>query len=600
MSALLNPRAIIDARPVNLRELFERHEFVIPEYQRDFVWKDTHVRQLWSDLKDLYAKCTKSDKIVTSPEGYFLGAMVTLQPDERVSQLQVIDGQQRLTTLTCLAVVLLDHIPPKWRRELSACVRSLESIISVVKGAKEYCRVTLPSKDLAAFFQETTIKAQDASARKRYWTKDPLAQTLLAPSKSPASRIAAAINILEVEVGDFLSAAKRRQKERLCALSTVITDCLIVLLIQANSSSTAYDLFEGLNYRGMPLNQADLVKNEVLKAAGSSADEDKVVENWNEVKGSLSAHDLLSLPDFLHYSYLSRHGFIRANKLFESVCGLVSSEQKPVEYTADLKTDAEALERLVKGDSTLWSVQTNEQLRDLHEVLNIKMAYIPLMAAVDKHGNKPKEFGKFVTAIINFVFRYMKIMDGDVGALAKIMELSACAIRKGDSVTKLQATLKAHAPDDRFKSDFKTFSANNAKIGYYIVRAIETPRLSGTAALPHGESQHLEHIMPKAPTKRDWSAAHTAKKNSPESYRKLIWRIGNLLPLPRDINSAIQNKPIAWKIRNSSGKSYNDADLQSPKEVALFLDDAGDWTEESIESRQADIADKLATKAWPL
>jgi hypothetical protein len=600
MSSLLNPRAIIQARPVNVRELFEQNEFVIPEYQRDYVWKDTHVRQLWADICDHYPKCTKGDKVVTSPEGYFLGAMVALQPDAKSSHLQVIDGQQRLTTLTCLAVVLLDQIPSKWRKELNACVRSLQSIVSVVKGTKEYCRVTLPSKDLAHYFFETTINTGDASTRSRYWSSDPLAKRLLANSKSPASRIAATIDLLEDEVKLFLNAAKRRRKDRLRSLSTLITDCLVVLLIEADSSSTAYDLFEGLNYRGMPLNQADLVKNEVIKAAGSAAEKEKVTENWSDLKSSLSTHDLLSLPDFLHYSYLSRHGFIRANKLFESVCNLVSRTPKPVDYTAELVADAEALEKLIKGDSTLWSVQTNENLRDLHEVLNIKMAYIPLIAAVHKHGSNPAVFAKFVSAILNFVFRYMKIMDGDVGALAKFMQASAQAIRKGDSAAKVQAYFKTHAPDDQFKSEFKSFSANNAKIGYYIVRAIETPRLSGTVALPHGESQHLEHIMPKAPTKRHWPSAYAARKSSPEFYRKTIWRIGNLLPLPRDINSAIQNKAISWKIRNPSGKSYNASDLQSPKEVELFLNSADEWTEESIDRRQAEIAEKLITKAWPL
>lgn len=600
MSTLLSPKAIIDATPVNVRQLFESREFAIPDYQRDYVWKDPHVLQLWNDLKDLYGRCTVRDELVSSPEGYFLGAMVALESDESPTRLQVIDGQQRLTTLTCLAVVLLEQIPAKFRKELSPCIRSLQSIISTVKGNKEYCRISLPSNELRTFLQQTTIKCKSKADRIRYWTTDPVAKTLLASNKLPASRIVAALELLEVEITNFLKNAKRKHKDRLRSLCAIISDCLVVLLIQVKSSATAYDLFEGLNYRGMPLNQADLVKNEVIKAANSDADKEKVTDNWNEAKASLSAHDLLSLPDFLHYSYLSRYEFIRAKDLFQSVSSLVAGKVGPVQYSDEVRQDAQALEKLIKGDSTLWDVQTLERLRDLHEVLNIKMAYIPLMAAFRKHASNATVFGQFISAVVNFVFRFMKVLEGDVATLARIMQEAAEKVRDGESVAKLRAFLKTYAPDDEFKSEFKTFSAANAKIGYYIVRSIETPLLSGTAALPHGDAQHLEHIMPKAPTKKHWPSALAAKALNRERYRKTIWRIGNLLPLPRDINAAIQNKPISWKIKNPSGKSYDDADLVSPGEISKFLNGAGEWTEESIDKRQADISERLITKAWPL
>jgi hypothetical protein len=87
--------------------------------------------------------------------------------------------------------------------------------------------------------------------------------------------------------------------------------------------------------------------------------------------------------------------------------------------------------------------------------------------------------------------------------------------------------------------------------------------------------------------------------NAIDNYRNLIWRIGNLLPLPRDINSSIKNKGIHEKISNTAGKDYMSTTLKSPREVRDFLVD-NCWNERSIEKRQNDLAENYAVKAWPL
>lgn len=597
MNLLINPKAIIDATPLNLSQLLSPHEFIIPDYQRDYVWKEPQVKQIWHDIKDLYQRSTKRDEIIDHPEGYFLGSMVAIESPDQPNALEIVDGQQRLTTLTCLAIVLLDQVNTRWISELRATMRTLEPLVGIPKSGKEYCRITFPDSEINDFFENSTIKFR-GSDRRNFWETDPTVKALLLNSKSPASRVAACINYFENEVKLFIKISKHKKK-RIQSLSILISECLVFLLIRAKSTGTAYDLFEGLNYRGMPLSQSDLVKNIVIKESRSDSDKKNVVEIWNEVKISLSEHDLLSLPDFLHYSFLSRHEFLRAKKLFEGISQKICSGYNTVAFSRELLEDASALEKLIKGDTTLWCQKTNDSLRDLHEVLNIKLAYIPLLAAFRKHSRNSYAFLKHVSAIINFVFRYMKIMDGDVGGLAQIMYESAKKINSGENVSKLMAFLKDNAPDARFKTEFKNYSVGSAKLGYYIVSCIELPRLSGTSPLNHGESQHLEHIMPKAPTLTHWPDAHRAKKSSPESYHKTIWSIGNLLPLPRDINSAIQNKPISFKIRNGIGKSYEKCDLQSPKEVEGFLD-SGKWTEKSIQDRQNDLAENHILNAWPL
>ena len=596
MSYIIEPKLIIDANPLNLNQLLQPNNFIIPEYQRDYVWKEPQVKQIWNDIKDLYCRSTERDVIVNRPEGYFLGSMVAIDSSDQPNTLEIVDGQQRLTTLTCLVVVLLEQVNSRWASELKATIRTLDPLVCITRSNKEYCRIKFPVAEINHFFENSTIRFRGV-ARRNFWETDPAAMALLSNSKSPASRLEACIKYFEQEVTLFLSKTKQKKK-RIQVLSTLISECLIFLLIRAKSTGTAHDLFEGLNYRGMPLGQSDLVKNVVIKAARSDSDKHTVIQLWNEVKISLSEHEI-GLSDFLHYSFLSRHEFIRANKLFDSISNKLGSGYCSVKFSQELQDDANALEKLIKGDSSAWCQRTNDTLIDLYKVLNIKLAYIPLIAAFRKHSKNKTQFQKYVSAIINFVFRYMKIMDGDVGALAQIMHESAKKINSDENASELRVFLKDNAPDDRFKTEFKNYFVGSAKLGYYIVSCIELPRLSGTSPLKHGESQHLEHIMPKTPSSRNWPDAHRSKKTNPESYLRTIWSIGNLLPLPRDINSSIQNKPIASKIRNGTAKSYEKCDLQSPKEVERFLD-SGEWTEKSIQERQNDLAENHILNAWPL
>ena len=99
--------------------------------------------------------------------------------------------------------------------------------------------------------------------------------------------------------------------------------------------------------------------------------------------------------------------------------------------------------------------------------------------------------------------------------------------------------------------------------------------------------------MPKTPRSTNWPEAAALKRDQLESFKDYVWRIGNLLPLPREINCSIRNGAIADKITR-----YNDSNLLSPKEVQGYLKDAK-WTLESISERQRALA-PLALRAWAL
>lgn len=98
----------------------------------------------------------------------------------------------------------------------------------------------------------------------------------------------------------------------------------MILRITAHSHSNAYSIFESLNNRGIKLSQADLIKNVLLKEA-LPTELEEIVDNWASAREDVDSSEVVTLPEFLHYSYLSRYSKVKANELFENVKSLVSS-----------------------------------------------------------------------------------------------------------------------------------------------------------------------------------------------------------------------------------------------------------------------------------
>jgi hypothetical protein len=601
MPTFVNPKHVVESDPLVISELLRNRNYIVPAYQRDYVWKDQQVKDLWSDIVEHFNKFTDNENLKRDIKAYFLGSMVVVKGGEG-DKLEVIDGQQRLTTVTCVVSVLLEELnnvstPDD---EILGLRSQMEDMLASYSGGDWVPRLSLADTKTNGFLFKSCKIHKRQEDRNTYWDTDSDAKNLLQKKKSAAARIKASICIIHNALHLFLSEAEEGKRiKRLKSICSIVAECMVVLLIEAQSISAAYELFESLNYRGMPLAQSDLIKNEVLKSATSEEDRQEVLDNWTNLKESLETHDLLMLPDFLHYSFLSRYQLIKATLLFRSVCDSVGSLGS-TKYTSETLEDAKNLEKLVVGDSINWKETPNNSLSDLHKVLNIKLTYISLLAAVRSSGSDKDNFDKYVQVIINFAFRFMKVLEADVSQYASIMHEIAKMISTGESPEDVAIKLKSYASDSSCIEKFKVLSVNTAKLGYYIVYRLECPRLSGTLPLKHGEEQHLEHIMPKGPSVTQWPDAKALKASDADKFNDFLWRIGNLLPLPQDINCHIKNKKISYKIDNSSGKSYRSSDLVSPKEIETFLDASGNWTPETIAARQNDLAIKHFVNAWPL
>lgn len=596
----VSPNSVVQSKSYNIKDLTSKSTYEIPQYQRDYVWKDKQVEQLWDDLFSHYKKNTDLEEIKADPEAYFLGAMVILKNDDNELN-EVVDGQQRLTTFLCMAAVLLSKLYESdfsETSEVKGVRQNLEKMLYSYDGDKYEVNVRLADNVAYNFFKKSIVDFNTKDERDEFFKIEQDEGRVR--KGSSAELIKSTFEVSYAKVNGFLEGCEplEERKTRLVSLIKVFYECLIVLRIDATSHEMAYDLFESLNFRGMPLNQADLIKNELLKKSSESARE-HVVESWAYLKEVVSPIGNINLPDFLHFSYISRYEYISASSLFKRVKEKLSSGVAASEFIDGVYQDACSFDRLVNIDGE-WSEKTKDMLNDIHGALQIKMLYPALIAGEQSIGKK-EDFEKYVFKCLSFGFRYFKVIDATVAQMANACSKIAIDIRTKGVVEEAFDDARKDASDATFVEAFKSYRVSQSKMGYFVVYYLEKFMMQGSGALPvaHGADQHLEHILPVQPKKSCWEEMYKLKEQDAESFRHLCWKIGNLLALPHEINQSIKNSSINDKISGVNGKGYKDTVLKMPKEVSRFLD-GGQWNEKSINDRQLYIAENYVTKAWPL
>lgn len=222
----------MEARPCQIVEFFDgTKQMMVPLFQRPYEWEEKHWRELWEDLLEQYER-QESETIAP----HFTGAIVTAPAKSNpvgVSKYLVIDGQQRMTTvsiLICAIRSLLDPATPKYRKLSKLLVNEDDEDL-------DYYKLLPTQPDRLAF------------------------QQLIALDPVPETRFAQAFDFFRKKIQGTDSDGNAIQVEKL--IETVQTR-LTVVAIHLSNSDDPYLIFESLNAKGAPLTQADLIRNYLL------------------------------------------------------------------------------------------------------------------------------------------------------------------------------------------------------------------------------------------------------------------------------------------------------------------------------------------------
>ena len=242
----------MDARPRTLTELFQGdRQFRIPLYQRSYVWDmDRQWEPLWEDVARTAERTMSSS--TGSPVPHFLGAIVVSQVPQPTGDLDardVIDGQQRLTTLQ----LLMDAVEEVLREEgYNTQSRRLHSLVL---------------NDRELFRDDDLFKVRPTNADQEAWRRAMDNDRTIVP-EIEGTNIVRAHEYFKECTREWLKETEPEIRQNRCeAIVSAIRKHLCVIVIDLKENDNHHAVFETLNARGTPLLASDLVKNHVLHEA---------------------------------------------------------------------------------------------------------------------------------------------------------------------------------------------------------------------------------------------------------------------------------------------------------------------------------------------
>ena len=588
--------------------------YEVPPNQREFSWKaDEQIQKLWDDL----TSCVRSDfqlGLEHNPLGHFVGTIVVIGPKQASndSRHRIIDGQQRLTSVSLLCRVLLDAIDIE---QLSAgdkqtlALKLLPMLYMDVAGVKQ-ARLKLNRE--GAFFEKSILDHPGRISREEYWAGLDLSLSKVRGRIVEAVRHFSKLLFLELDVGGTPGSESRNQwlKNYVSALC----DYFYVLKVRVEDTRMAYRLFETLNERGLDLSQADLVRNAILEAAsGDPVRFENSTRSWVNMLDQFDSQEpelLKKVTELIQFSYSSRYRPVKAEGLFDEISReLRRRELQPDNLAENFALDSLLWTTFLQGNMGYWTAQAKQS----HEfILHIKPIWkrhaVPLLLRVaERFDSKKKamELGKALWAIECYLFREGTIGGASLNKLEKDLGDAAAQVAAPNLADNAFVTLLCNrSSDSGFKDNFAIATASG-KLAFYIAWRLEKYSLGeggydmgALSPAKRSPAQHLEHIMPRKPD-TSWDGIENH-----EQFDRFLNRLGNHLVLERAVNASIKNTGFSKKLlrQDKPELAYAGQKLSLPKHVVSTREwyPTGKWKFESIELRQRFLADNLACKTWKI
>lgn len=535
--------------------------FFVPSYQRPYSWTTEHAGEL---LDDLLAFLGDGQEKVDDLNPYFLGSIVLIKGD--APEAQIVDGQQRLTTLTILLAALRELVGPQYAQAITPFLYEQGNPLT---GAPDRYRLSLRERD-AAFFQEN-VQHTGGIAK---------LSGINSAKLSDSQR-----NIRENALMylDRLRALPEGQRVRLAQF--IVRRCLLVVVSTPDLDS-AYRIFSVLNDRGLDLSPADILKAEVI---GRIQPELQVVytARWEALEDALGRDDFDALLS--HIRTLYRRRWRRETVLREFrdyVMAAVGDSERLIDET--LLPLGEAYRVIRDEDYEHPQAQFAEQINGYLRWLNRlpESDWIPpAMLYLVKHGNAPERLVRFF-ADLERLAAGLLIRRSPVNRRFDRFNRLIQAIERGDSLGAPDSPLQLTHDDRKIALGILdgNFYLNYSRARQYVLLRLDSALSEGEATYNY-KTISVEHVLPQTPPVDSvWTQWFT-----PELRDQWVHRLGNLVLLSRAKNAGANNYDFERKKR-----IY----FAGPKGVSPFALTTqvlreSDWTPEVVERRQQELIGKL-------
>lgn len=542
----------MDIKPYDktIRDLLgSKRQFLIPRFQREYSWDKKNYQEFFEDMMSNLV--ISNGKIAASQ--YFLGTMLFIGnfTEGTDQEIQVVDGQQRLTTITILFSALSDRFAQLGENTLS---RQIFTYIMTEDDDGKEVRI-LKSKTnypfFAYFIQDKEKKIyQDAGSEEEICIKetynyfvsqlreDKLKTILKRKHNSDQVESMTELNILKALRDQVLN-------------STFVS-------ISTTDREQANRIFEILNAKGKRLADIDLIKNKIFEVLKKEEPADFAEESWKQIKSTLNTgKEIVGLATFYRHFWISKYKKTYSNKLYDAFNSTIAKTELSYRgFLEDMLLNAKIYMKIVNPKREdydnrkeyFWLVQSLNALNNYFNVVQVRIALVALFDVKNRDIIDLKTFKDAVLYLENFHFAYNAICSGKANRLEKIYSTFAINFRKANTKIRAKTIIQSKLIDPlnqlfpTFENFYKKFitltyskkdSPSNTKTKYAINKL--SCYLSGKEIFEDEGS--VEHLIP-------------------ESDGEYSLGIGNLILLEQKLNSDAGQESYMKKLEIYKKSNY--------------------------------------------
>lgn len=533
-------------------------QYLIPLYQRTYSWEKEQCARLWNDIVNLHQ---------SQREGHFVGSIVRIDEASAAGSLRamIIDGQQRLTTLSLLLIALRDYASAHPQCGVNPNKVTDTLLLNQYETGNDKYKLLLTQSD-----KDTYIKKVESSP-----IPDGLKTRVLDNYEFFAGQIAKG----EISPSDLYDAIGKLQ---------------LVDIVLDRQYDDPQAIFESLNSTGMDLKDSDLIRNHLLMGLDSSTQNDVYNNVWRPTELLFNYEYQSELMDSFFRDYLTmklgripkKNEVYKEFKAYHANCGMT---------IRDLCQD---IYSFAKHYSDMYFVRSNDAvLKSLYEdmkAIRMDVAY-PFLLKIhddcDKGLISIENLREIVRLCVSYVLR-RAVCDIPTNSLNKTFATMKNDIRIDDYLNSVKAffilldSYKEFPTDERFLATFMMRDIYNMNRCRYILGRLENWDNKSVVSL---ENLTIEHIIPQNPyLSGDWIAALGSKWS--ELQKKYLHTIGNLTLTA--YNSEMSDSSFVEKLDMEGG--FKQSALRLNKYVVM----QSTWGEPQVKERASQLGE-LAKKVWP-
>jgi uncharacterized protein with ParB-like and HNH nuclease domain len=514
----------VEAKECKIQDILtENKKYIIPPYQRPYSWNQDNAEQL---LDDIYQSFMAEDK------EYFIGSMICISKGDNT--FEVVDGQQRLTTLSIIVSQLKDTISHQGVKD-DLQKRILP--IDVYSDETDEPRLVVRKNEYALYRHYILQGKADYRPEKPTGTEWLFLEN---------QRV----------IGEYIRDISQKD---LKSLARYILQNVFIVFVQTEDFSSSFRLFNVLNNRGLPLSNADLLKNALFESATNNNKDSSQVENaWAEIEEMVGINKLDKFLTLHKYSEKNDRDRVLQKGLDSYISSLHHDyDGDAIEMSLMLVHSAKNYTRLVEVDFTNLSLK--RRISSLAQLSSDEWVP-PLMAFLNRITRKKdltwEQFSEFVQ-IFEKVYMHGWLKKQVKSQREMVCYSSLVAINNGLTFDEIVSHVVAHADNVGFITalgeDLYEPRPNQVNLIKAILLRLDLEQQDESVLKTYTGRITIEHILPQNMGNEYWS-----ERFREEDHAVWLHKLGNLTLISGSKNSEAQNndfyrkKSIYEKLNNKS------------------------------------------------